>query len=94
MLADGAPRKVSLPRERDAVVAVSKHVVERSAPASSARSEIVDGRVPASAHSVGTRPPRYPLGGAPLTGSNLVDPASSHMLVSKIKPCMSKYIPH
>ena len=25
-------------------------------------------------------------------GSYLVDPASSHMLVSKIKPCMSKYI--
>ena len=24
-------------------------------------------------------------------GKNLVDPASSHMLVSKIKPCMSKY---
>jgi hypothetical protein len=24
-------------------------------------------------------------------GSHLVDPASSHMLVSKIKPCMSKY---
>ncbi len=24
-------------------------------------------------------------------GSNLVDPASSHMLVSKIKPCMCKY---
>ena len=24
-------------------------------------------------------------------GSNLVDPASSHMLVSKIKPCMSQY---
>ena len=23
----------------------------------------------------------------------LVDPASSHMLVSKIKPCMSKYRP-
>ena len=23
--------------------------------------------------------------------ANLVDPASSHMLVSKIKPCMSKY---
>ena len=23
----------------------------------------------------------------------LVDPASSHMLVPKIKPCMSKYIP-
>ena len=28
-----------------------------------------------------------------LSGSYLVDPASSHMLVSKIKPCMSKYIP-
>ena len=27
----------------------------------------------------------------PLEDSNLVDPASSHMLVSKIKPCMSKY---
>lgn len=25
------------------------------------------------------------------TDSNLVDPASSHMLVLKIKPCMSKY---
>ena len=24
-------------------------------------------------------------------GSHLVDPASSHMLVSKIKPCMSEY---
>jgi hypothetical protein len=24
-------------------------------------------------------------------GSNLVDPASSHMLVLKTKPCMSKY---
>ena len=27
-------------------------------------------------------------------GSYLVDPASSHMLVSKIKPCMSKYMPY
>ena len=26
-----------------------------------------------------------------LVNSNLVDPASSHTLVSKIKPCMSKY---
>ena len=26
-----------------------------------------------------------------LDESYLVDPASSHMLVSKIKPCMSKY---
>ena len=29
-----------------------------------------------------------------LSNSYLVDPASSHMLVSKIKPCMSKYKPH
>jgi hypothetical protein len=28
---------------------------------------------------------------AVLVSSYLVDPASSHMLVSKIKPCMSKY---
>ena len=27
----------------------------------------------------------------PGPGSYLVDPASSHMLVSKIKPCMSEY---
>ena len=38
------------------------------------------------------------LGGSPqprstFVASYLVDPASSHMLVSKIKPCMSKYIP-
>ena len=26
-----------------------------------------------------------------INGCYLVDPASSHMLVSKIKPCMSKY---
>ena len=26
--------------------------------------------------------------------SSLVDPASSHMLVSKIKPCMSQYKPN
>ena len=29
--------------------------------------------------------------GSGLNDSYLVDPASSHMLVSKIKPCMSKY---
>ena len=28
---------------------------------------------------------------ASFDSSYLVDPASSHMLVSKIKPCMSKY---
>ena len=29
--------------------------------------------------------------GGSMKDSYLVDPASSHMLVSKIKPCMSKY---
>ncbi len=29
--------------------------------------------------------------GSEIEDSNLVDPASSHMLVLKIKPCMSKY---
>lgn len=28
-----------------------------------------------------------------LSVNYLVDPASSHMLVSKIKPCMSKFMP-
>jgi hypothetical protein len=32
-----------------------------------------------------------PFGWAQCRNSYLVDPASSHMLVSKIKPCMSKY---
>ena len=33
-----------------------------------------------------------PKGGSlDFNDSYLVDPASSHMLVSKIKPCMSKY---
>ena len=30
-------------------------------------------------------------GNLSLVYATLVDPASSHMLVSKIKPCMSKY---
>ena len=32
--------------------------------------------------------------GAKCSRSYLVDSASSHMLVSKIKPCMSKYMPY
>jgi hypothetical protein len=31
------------------------------------------------------------VGAVRLVAGYLVDPASSHMLVSKIKPCMSKY---
>lgn len=41
-------------------------------------------------------PPALPLGWhlvGMVENSYLVDPASSHMLVSKIKPCMSKYTP-
>jgi hypothetical protein len=33
----------------------------------------------------------FQLAELPVLKSYLVDPASSHMLVSKIKPCMSKY---
>ena len=36
---------------------------------------------------------RYRCAGQIFTRRYLVDPASSHMLVSKIKPCMSQYIP-
>ena len=35
--------------------------------------------------------PHPPAGGVRAQDSYLVDSASSHMLVSKIKPCMSKY---
>ena len=37
------------------------------------------------------RPGRAAVGRRGDSDSYLVDPASSHMLVSKIKPCMSKY---
>ena len=45
----------------------------------------------------GSTPPCLPAPHTTLRvhcASYLVDPASSHMLVSKIKPCMSKYKPH
>ena len=35
--------------------------------------------------------PTSPSSACEVKDSYLVDPASSHMLVSKIKPCMSKY---
>lgn len=50
--------------------------------------------VPSGASGRGIRPGGRPfLGGGTRyhNGSYLVDSASSHMLVSKIKPCMSKY---
>ena len=36
----------------------------------------------------------YALHASNRTRSSLVDPASSHMLVSKIKPCMSQCMPN
>ena len=50
-----------------------------------AASRSLDGR-----SSMGSKPV---FGGVATVGAHsyLVDPASSHMLVSKIKPCMSKY---
>ena len=56
--------------------------------------------VPVLEGKTSTKQPCLPCGvtpvralAAPVPGkdSYLVDPASSHMLVSKIKPCMSKY---
>ena len=41
--------------------------------------------------SLGSAPRPNQRSAAQWHGSNLVDPASSHMLVSKIKPCMSQY---
>jgi hypothetical protein len=41
----------------------------------------------------GVNHPRTAHGHSVGNGRYLVDPASSHMLVSKIKPCMSKYKP-
>ena len=58
--------------------------MQLSAGLASQEAPTVSSRLP-SKHSVpvtGTRT---------FQGSYLVDPASSHMLVSKIKPCMSKY---
>ena len=49
---------------------------------------------PSARRSRGRVPVGGPTGmGALVDASSLVDPASSHMLVSKIKPCMSKYRP-
>ncbi len=46
-------------------------------------------------HGTGNSPKYLPYevsnSTSPEDSSYLVDPASSHMLVSKIKPCMSKY---
>ena len=39
----------------------------------------------------GTRFVGFSIAGPRVVRRNLVDPASSHMLVSKIKPCMSQY---
>ena len=62
------------------------------------RPGLVEGRVPKCIPTIATTP--TPPRGGSASGVNppeafedsyLVDSASSHMLVSKIKPCMSKY---
>ena len=58
--------------------------------------EVRTRRTPASGGRVRSPPATRPPGCAPEPpprprGGYLVDPASSYMLVSKIKPCMSKY---
>ena len=60
-------------------------------PASQPRLQQLSGRVGGSSRS---RKGRKKEEKSFLQGSYLVDPASSHMLVSKIKPCMSKYKPN
>jgi len=69
-----AMREIMLPLERDGI-----YIFSLSMPC-----------VVCLAHSGSNKAPRE-LASASVKGlSSLVDPASSHMLVSKIKPCMSK----
>jgi hypothetical protein len=60
----------------------SEKCVARTGPSSL----VGEGLAPTCRHAVAPRPPCA-------RDSYLVDPASSHMLVSKTKPCMSKYKP-
>ena len=53
--------------------------------------KLTNSRPRKAAYAVSTRAFRSGFGSAKSESSYLVDPASSHMLVSKIKPCMSKY---
>jgi hypothetical protein len=60
-------------------------------------SSVDDGRSGAAVFRQSLRPSVRPsvgsVDGVVMYDSYLVDPASSHMLVSKIKPCMSKHKP-
>lgn len=53
-----------------------------------------DARAPPSAPDAGERSRARPRPAPVVKPRSLVDPASSHMLVSKIKPCMSQCKPH
>ena len=53
--------------------------------------KLTNSRPRKAAYAASTRPFHSGFGSVKLESSYLVDPASSHMLVSKIKPCMSKY---
>lgn len=70
-------------------------VRERRGHGGRGRRRTVRGRVPSNERqrpaSFAGRLPRLVYRPSKRSDSYLVDPASSHMLVSKIKPCMSKY---
>ena len=57
----------------------------------STRRVITDGRSTCFGPAPRARPARRAVHVGIVEGCYLVDPASSHMLVSKIKPCMCKY---
>ena len=76
----GSPLERSSSRSRDEREVASESLRRPARRASAAFAE----RVPGGCRVVGWALPVVRLG-------YLVDPASSHMLVSKTKPCMSKY---
>ena len=81
----GPPRRGAPTRRTSAPGATKRNYVVR-------RNETLPSRLGGRGRQ--PAPPLAPAGGRarrPAHGSYLVDSASSHMLVSKIKPCMSKY---
>ena len=80
----GDRRADSLPQR-----ATLRHLVDLARAAVSMLSRLLLGLC-AAAHSLCERR-RRGRAACPVSSSYLVDPASRHMLASKIKPCMSKY---
>lgn len=82
----GAPLKVRV--ERDNLKRYSRERSVKAATHSQKPRVLAAASPPAELSARGT------MSTAPLLDSSLVDPASSHMLVSKIKPCMSQCKPY